>query len=84
FFKAHFLVSIIIFVVSLIGLLLITPKVALLMAFIIWVIDFIPIIGSIVILGPWAIYYLITGDIATGSQMAILAVGLLVIRRTVE
>ncbi|KMM38798.1 sporulation integral membrane protein YtvI [Guptibacillus hwajinpoensis] len=84
FFKAQFLVSIIIFVVSLIGLLMITPKVALLMAFIIWVIDFIPIIGSIVILGPWALYYLIIGDIATGSQMAILAVVLLIIRRTIE
>lgn len=84
FFKAQFLVSIIIFVVSLIGLLMIAPKVALLMAFIIWVIDFIPIIGSIVILGPWALYYFVSGDITMGSKLAILAIMLLVIRRTVE
>ncbi|MGO4887915.1 sporulation integral membrane protein YtvI [Anaerobacillus sp. MEB173] len=84
FFKAQFLVSIIIFIVSLIGLLLITPEVALLMAFIIWLIDFIPIIGSIVILAPWALYYLIAGNLATGTQLLILAGILLIIRRTVE
>ncbi len=84
FFKAQFLVSIIIFVVSLIGLLFIKPEVALIMSLIIWIIDFIPIIGSIVILGPWALFYLITGDISHGTQLAVLAAVLLIIRRTVE
>ncbi len=84
FFKAQFLVSIIIFIATLIGLLLIKPEVALVMALIIWIIDFIPIIGSIVILGPWAIFHLLTGSIALGTKLAILAVLLLVIRRTVE
>ncbi|WP_078554913.1 sporulation integral membrane protein YtvI [Bacillus alkalicellulosilyticus] len=84
FIKAQFLVSIVIFVVSLIGLLIIAPEVALLMAFIIWIIDFIPIIGSIAILGPWALFHLFTGDVALGTQLLILAGVLLVIRRTVE
>lgn len=84
FFKAQFLVSVIIFIVSLVGLLLITPELALVMAIIIWVIDFIPIIGSIVILGPWSLFHLITGDIALGTKLAILAIILLTIRRTVE
>lgn len=84
FFKAQFLVSIIIFIVSLVGLFIINPDVAILMSLIIWVIDFIPIIGSIVILGPWALFHLITGNIAIGTQLAILAGVLLVIRRTVE
>ncbi|TLS37663.1 sporulation integral membrane protein YtvI [Pseudalkalibacillus caeni] len=84
FFKAQFLVSIVIFFVSLIGLFIIQPKVALLMSFIIWIIDFIPIIGSIVILGPWSLYHLIAGDLGTGTKLAVLAVILLVIRRTVE
>ncbi len=84
FFKAQFLVSIIIFIVSLIGLLLIVPEVALLMAFIIWVIDFIPLIGSIAILAPWAIFQLIAGNVNTGTQLLILAAVLLIIRRTVE
>ncbi|KAB8138629.1 sporulation integral membrane protein YtvI [Gracilibacillus oryzae] len=84
FFKAQFLVSIIIFIVSLIGLLIIVPEYALLMSFIIWIIDFIPIIGSIVILGPWALYMFIAGDPSMGIQLSILAVILLAIRRTVE
>ncbi|WP_088104974.1 sporulation integral membrane protein YtvI [Halalkalibacter urbisdiaboli] len=84
FFKAQFLVSIIIFIVSLVGLLIIAPEVALLMAFIIWLVDFIPLIGSIVILAPWAIFQLIAGNVGTGTQLLILAAVLLIIRRTVE
>ncbi|WP_102347061.1 sporulation integral membrane protein YtvI [Bacillus sp. Marseille-P3661] len=84
FCKAQFLVSIIIFIVSLIGLLLIVPEVALIMALIIWVIDVIPIIGSIVIMLPWSLFQLLTGNIAVGTQLAILGGILLVIRRTVE
>lgn len=84
FFKAQFLVSLIVFFISLIGLLLIAPEVALLMAFIIWIIDFVPLIGSIVILAPWAIFQLIAGNVTTGTQLLILAAVLLIIRRTVE
>ncbi|MFC4404692.1 sporulation integral membrane protein YtvI [Gracilibacillus xinjiangensis] len=84
FFKAQFLVSIIIFVVSLIGLLIIVPEYALIMSLFIWIIDFIPIIGSIAILGPWALYMLIAGDPFIGIQLSVLAIILLAIRRTVE
>ena len=84
FLKAQFLVSIIIFIVSLAGLLWIAPEVALIMSLIIWMIDFIPIIGSIVILGPWSVYMMIIGDISMGAKLGILAITLLAIRRTVE
>lgn len=84
FFKAQFLVSVIIFIVSLIGLIFITPEIAIVMSLMIWLIDFIPIIGSIVILGPWALFHLLTGNIALGTQLAFLGFVLLIIRRTVE
>lgn len=84
FIKAQFLVSIVIFITSFIGLLFITPDMALLMSLIIWVIDLIPIIGSIIILGPWAIYMFLVGKVATGVKLSILAIILLIIRRTVE
>ncbi|MBA4537942.1 sporulation integral membrane protein YtvI [Bacillus aquiflavi] len=84
FCKAQLLVSIIIFIVSLIGLFLISPDIALIMSLIIWIIDVIPIIGSIVILGPWSLYHFFTGDIVLGTKLAILAAILLIIRRTVE
>jgi sporulation integral membrane protein YtvI len=84
FLKAQFLVSIVIFIAALIGLYIIAPDVALLMSLIIWIIDFIPIIGSIVILGPWAIYHLLVGNVALGVKLSILAIVLLILRRTVE
>ncbi|MCT2538088.1 sporulation integral membrane protein YtvI [Aquibacillus koreensis] len=84
FLKAQFLVSIFIFIVSLLGLLYIAPEYAIIMALIIWLIDFIPIIGSIVILGPWSLYMFITGDVVMGTELAVLAIVLLAIRRTVE
>lgn len=84
FVKAQLLVSIIIFAVTLVGLLFIKPEYAVVMSIIIWIIDVIPILGSIIILAPWSLYYFISGDVATGTQMAILAIILLVIRRTVE
>lgn len=84
FCKAQFLVSVIIFIASFIGLLIITPDVALLMSFIIWIIDLIPIIGSIVILAPWALFHLFTGNTALGTELFILSAVLLIIRRTVE
>ncbi|WP_191565717.1 sporulation integral membrane protein YtvI [Metabacillus idriensis] len=84
FAKAQFLVSIIIFVASLIGLLLIAPEIALVMSVIIWLIDIIPIIGSIIIMGPWTLYHLISGDPVQAAKLGILTVILLIIRRTIE
>lgn len=84
FLKAQFLVSIVIFIVSYIGLLIISPKNALLMSFIIWVIDVIPIVGSIVILAPWATFALLSGATSKSIQLMILALILLIIRRILE
>ncbi|MBM7703347.1 sporulation integral membrane protein YtvI [Metabacillus iocasae] len=84
FCKAQFLVSVLIFVVTLIGLFIIAPEIALVMSFVIWIIDLIPIIGSIVILAPWSLFHLAAGNVALGTKLAILAAILLIIRRTVE
>ncbi|MFB4167619.1 sporulation integral membrane protein YtvI [Virgibacillus sp. JSM 102003] len=84
FLKAQFLVSIIIFIATLLGLFLIAPEVAIIMALIVWIVDFIPIIGSIIIVGPWSLFMLISGDTVMGIKLAILAIILLAIRRTVE
>lgn len=84
FIKAQLLVSLIILAVAFIGLLVIIPKYAVVMALIIWIIDIIPILGSIIVLAPWSIYEFISGDAVMGTKLAILAIVLLVIRRTVE
>src|SRR5699024_10254855 len=82
--KAQFLLSLILSLSSLIGLLIIAPDVALIMALVIWVIDLIPIIGSIIILGPWSLFMFLSGDTVMGVKLAILAIILLAIRRIVE
>ena len=84
FMKAQLLVSLIILAVTFVGLLVITPKYAVVMSLIIWIIDVIPILGSIIILAPWSLYQLVSGDVGMGTKLAILAVILLIIRRTVE
>ncbi|WZY01285.1 sporulation integral membrane protein YtvI [Bacillus sp. FSL W7-1360] len=84
FLKAQFLVSIPIFLVSFLFLLWAAPEVALLAALLIWVIDLIPIIGSIIVLAPWGIVQLLTGDVGMATKLFILAAVLLIIRRTLE
>ncbi|WP_348029451.1 sporulation integral membrane protein YtvI [Aciduricibacillus chroicocephali] len=84
FIKAQVLVSFFILGASLIGLFLIVPEVAFIMSLIIWIIDIIPIIGSIIILGPWFIFTFLSGDTVLGTKLAILAVILLAIRRILE
>ena len=84
FLKAQFLVSLVILAVTLIALFVIIPDFAIIMATIIWIIDLIPIIGSIAILAPWAVYMFFAGNTLMGTQLAILAIILLAIRRTVE
>ncbi|WP_240689167.1 sporulation integral membrane protein YtvI [Ammoniphilus sp. YIM 78166] len=84
FLKAQVLISIVIFIVAYVGLLYITPKNALIMAIIIWIIDVIPLIGSIVILLPWSLYTLISGNTTMGLQLLILTIILLILRRTLE
>ena len=84
FAKAQLLVSLIILAVTFVGILLIKPKYAIVMSLIIWFIDLIPILGSIIILAPWALYYFASGDVSTGSQLIFLAIVLMVIRSVVE
>ena len=84
FVKAQLLVSLIILAVTFVGLLLIKPQYAIVMSLVIWFIDLIPILGSIIILAPWALYYFVSGDASTGSQLIFLAIVLMVIRSVVE
>ena len=84
FAKAQILVSFVIFFVSYIGLLIISPERALLMAIIIWIIDVIPFIGSIIIIGPWIIYTLIIGNGVMAAKLTVLQIILLAIRRILE
>lgn len=85
YWKAQFLLSIMIFVLTYVSLLFISPKLALIMTIIIWAVDIIPLyVGPSLILIPWALIEIMLGNTGTGIQLIILALVLLVIRRITE
>ncbi|WP_409294490.1 sporulation integral membrane protein YtvI [Peribacillus sp. SCS-26] len=84
FFKAQLIMGAIIFSIALTGLLFIYPKYAVIAAALVAMVDFIPFAGSIIILGPWAMFHYLTGDIPGGTQLAGLSCMLLIVRRALE
>lgn len=75
-FKITFISAIIVFI----GLLILQVEHALTIALIIWLVDFLPYIGAILIFLPWAIYCFSTGDYFLGTGLSILY-GLIVVQR---
>jgi len=80
FLKAEFKLTFISAVIVLIGLLILQVEHALTIALIIWIVDFLPYIGAILIFLPWAIYHFSTGNIFLGTGLSILY-GLIVLQR---
>lgn len=67
-----------------VGLLFITPQKALVLSFIICLIDLLPIIGATGVTIPWAIYAYATGDVALAIKLVVLSTFLLVQRKVLE
>ncbi|WP_020617325.1 sporulation integral membrane protein YtvI [Paenibacillus daejeonensis] len=85
YWKAQFIMSIGILIVTYIALLFISPSAALIMAIIIWAVDIIPLyVGPALVLVPWAVLEMIMGNTSAGIQLIILALVLLVLRRIIE
>lgn len=62
------------------GLLILRVEHALSIALIVWIVDFAPYIGAILVFLPWALYSFFTGDIFLGTGLSILY-GLIVLQR---
>ncbi|WP_414047916.1 sporulation integral membrane protein YtvI [Macrococcus equi] len=67
-----------------IGLLFIVPESALVLSFIICLVDLLPIIGATGITIPWAIYAYITGDVSLAVKLIVLSAFLLIQRKVLE
>lgn len=80
FLKAEFKLTFISAVMVFIGLSIMRVEHAITIALIIWIVDFLPYVGSILVIGPWAIYCFSTGDIFLGVGLSILY-GLIVLQR---
>ena len=72
------------FAVILIGLMLMRIRYALLMAFIISLLDALPVIGIGIILVPWGIWSLITGEMGIGIGLLILYAVSAIVRQIAE
>lgn len=84
FIIAQLLMSMITFVLVLAGLLILDVKYMLALAFLITVVDILPILGTGSVLVPWAIYQFVTGNSFLGAGLIILYIVTLVIRRVLE
>ncbi|WP_248278514.1 sporulation integral membrane protein YtvI [Bacillus sp. DNRA2] len=84
YIKVQFFISIIVFILTLITLHFIAPEIALYMSMLIWLLNFIPIFGTFIILAPWAIFHLLTGNILVGITLLLLALGLVVVKKFVK
>lgn len=84
YIKAQFFISIIVFILTILTLQFIAPEIAFYMALIIWVLDFIPIFGTFIILAPWAIFHLLIGKMVIGLALATLLFSLLAVKKVVK
>lgn len=82
--KTQFLLSFTAFVVMFIAFSLYGVDYALTIAFVLAIVDIIPLIGTIAVLLPWGIYELIFGITNFGVFLVILGIGFFIFRRLIE
>lgn len=72
YLKSQLLLSLIVFVILAVGFVAIRQPYGLLLAAVLAVLDFIPIIGSGTVMVPWAVVDLIVGDYARAVQLLVI------------
>lgn len=80
FLKAELKLTFITACIVFTGLLILRVEHALSIALIVWILDFAPYIGAILVFLPWALYSFFTGNIFLGTGLSILY-GLIVLQR---
>jgi len=84
FVFAQFLISLLTYMVTLIGLLLLRVEYPLAVALLIIVVDVLPVLGTSAVLVPWALYCMLTGNMFLGLGLLILLVIIMLFRRLIE
>jgi len=84
FIKAQFLVSICIFAIALGTFYFLKTPFPLILALLLVILDFIPFLDSFILLIPWAIYKVFTGDYVFVAVLVILTIVLFLVRRMIE
>ena len=84
YFKAEFLLSAGAGVITSISLMIYGQSFAILLGIVVCIVDFIPILGSSVILMPWACVLLLTGNLYKAIFLTVLCAGIFLLRRLLE
>ena len=84
YLRAQLLMALVTFGISLVALLIIRQEFALLIALILGFLDLLPIVGTAVVLVPWAIVSIVAGEVARGIYLMSLSLVAFLIRRIIE
>ncbi|GLI05083.1 sporulation integral membrane protein YtvI [Paenibacillus tyrfis] len=84
FLFAQVLISLLTYVVTLIGLLVLNVDYPLAVALLIVLVDILPVLGTSAVLVPWAGYSMLAGDMRLGIGLIILLLVIMVFRRLIE
>ncbi|MBJ6362157.1 sporulation integral membrane protein YtvI [Paenibacillus sp. GCM10012307] len=84
FLRSQLILSLMTYVITLVGLLFLDLKYPLAIALLIVCVDLLPILGTGAVLIPWAAYLLGTGDTYTGAGLVVLFLLITIFRRVVE
>ncbi|MCL1987791.1 MAG: sporulation integral membrane protein YtvI [Firmicutes bacterium] len=84
YLRAQAIMAFVTFIVSLVALLIVQQDFSLLVAVLLGLMDFLPLVGTSIILVPWAITLLITGDIFLAIYLLALSAVAFLLRRIIE
>jgi sporulation integral membrane protein YtvI len=84
FFKAQIIFSFVTFILSFIGLLILDVRYALILSFLVVIVDILPILGAGSFLVPWALYNFLTENSTLAIGLIILFAVITVVRRVIE
>ncbi|MEG0258497.1 MAG: sporulation integral membrane protein YtvI [Lysinibacillus sp.] len=84
FFKAQFVIGILIFTASVICFTLLKVPFPVILALVLVILDVIPFLDSFLLLAPWAVYAVLTGQYLMAFSILALALLLFFIRRIIE
>lgn len=85
FLRAQVLLSALTYVLTLVGLLILGIKYAVIIAFLVVLVDILPILGTGSFLVPWATYlFFVHHDVHTAIGLVVMFVVITIVRRTIE
>ncbi|MCZ8513452.1 sporulation integral membrane protein YtvI [Paenibacillus filicis] len=84
FIFAQLMISLLTYVVTLIGLLVLRVDYPLAVALLIVIVDVLPVFGTSAVLIPWAAYCMLSGNLHLGIGLLILLIVIMVFRRLIE